>query len=73
MIKEKIKGNIITIIGLGVGMIGGFLYWKFIGCASGTCPLTSSWKIMLIYGGIMGALLGNFIEGFTKKTGAEKQ
>ena len=73
MIKEKIKGNIITIIGLVIGMTGGFLYWKLIGCASGNCPLTSSWKIMLIYGGIMGALMGNFIEGFTKKTKVEKQ
>lgn len=65
--KKKFKKNIITIIGLAVGIAGGFLYWKFIGCASGTCPLTSSWIIMLIYGGILGALLGNFVQGFMKK------
>jgi len=64
---NKIKNNYLTIIGLGVGVIGGFLYWKFVGCASGTCPLTSSWKIMLVYGGIMGSLLGNMIQGFVKK------
>ena len=65
---NKIKNNYLTIIGLGVGVIGGFLYWKFVGCASGTCPLTSSWKIMLVYGGIMGSLLGNMIQGFVKKS-----
>ena len=64
---NKIKNNYLTIIGLGVGVIAGFLYWKFVGCASGTCPLTSSWKIMLVYGGIMGSLLGNMIQGFVKK------
>jgi hypothetical protein len=65
--RNKIKNNYLTIIGLGVGVIGGFLYWKFVGCSSGTCPLTSSWKIMLVYGGIMGSLLGNMIQGFVKK------
>ena len=65
---NRIKKNYLTIIGLGVGVIGGFLYWKFVGCASGTCPLTSSWKIMLVYGGIMGSLLGNMIQGFVKKS-----
>ena len=64
---NKIKNNYLTIIGLGVGIIGGFLYWNYVGCASGTCPLTSSWKIMLVYGGIMGSLLGNMIQGFVKK------
>jgi hypothetical protein len=66
--KDKLRKNIITMIALAVGIVGGFLYWKFIGCASGTCPLTSSWIIMLIYGGILGALLGNFVQGFMKKT-----
>jgi hypothetical protein len=65
--RNKIKNNYLTIIGLGVGVIGGFLYWNYVGCASGTCPLTSSWKIMLVYGGIMGSLLGNMIQGFVKK------
>jgi hypothetical protein len=64
---NKIKINFITIIGLGIGIIGGFLYWKFVGCASGTCPLTSSWKIMLAYGAVMGGLLGNMIQGYIKK------
>ncbi|MCE1163771.1 MAG: DUF6132 family protein [Bacteroidetes bacterium] len=64
---DKIKKNIITIIGIPVGMAGGFLYWKYVGCASGTCPITSNWKIMLVYGAVMGGLLGNMVQGFFVK------
>lgn len=60
--KEKLKNNLITIIGLAVGVAGGFLYWKFVGCATGTCPLTSNWAIMLVYGGLTGGLLGNVVQ-----------
>ncbi|MDD5361326.1 MAG: DUF6132 family protein [Ignavibacteria bacterium] len=64
---DRFKRNIFTIAGVFAGAVAGFLYWKFIGCASGTCPLTSSWKIMLVYGGITGGLLGNTAQGFVKK------
>lgn len=64
---DRIKNNIFTLVGLLLGMVGGFLYWKYIGCASGTCPLTSSWKIMLVYGGLVGTLLGNMIQDILKK------
>ena len=60
--KIKIKKNLVTITGILLGLTGGLLYRKFVGCASGTCPITSSWKIMLIYGGIMGGLIGNMIQ-----------
>jgi len=66
-VKEIIKSNIITIAGLGLGMAGGFLYWKYVGCASGTCPLTSNWMIMLVYGGVTGSLLGNMVQDIIKK------
>lgn len=65
--KEIIKSNIITIAGLGLGMAGGFLYWKYVGCLSGTCPLTSNWMIMLVYGGVTGSLLGNMVQDIIKK------
>ncbi|MCX6158705.1 MAG: DUF6132 family protein [Ignavibacteriae bacterium] len=67
MLKDKIKNNIITIAGFGIGMVGGYLYWQYVGCASGTCPITSSWKIMLIYGGAIGGLLGNMVQDIIRK------
>lgn len=48
-----------VIIGLILGTVGGFLYWKYIGCMSGTCPLTSNWLIMIIYGALLGTTLGS--------------
>ncbi|KXK42039.1 MAG: hypothetical protein UZ11_BCD004001570 [Bacteroidetes bacterium OLB11] len=46
-----------TIIGITVGTISGFLYWKYIGCASGTCAITSKPLNSSVYGAIMGGLI----------------
>lgn len=51
-----------SIIGLGVGAIGGFLYYYFVGCASGTCPITSNPYISIVWGSVMGYLLGGMFE-----------
>lgn len=40
-----------------VGAIGGFAYYYFIGCASGTCPISSNPYISTAYGVLMGILL----------------
>ena len=40
---------------LGGGL--GFAYYKFVGCSSGTCPLTSHPVISSIYGAVLGALI----------------
>lgn len=47
------------IIGICVGGALGFGYYKFVGCSSGTCPLTSNPYISTIYGAVMGGLLAN--------------
>ena len=71
--KEKIRKYLVTLSGILLGVIGGFIYWKYAGCTSGTCPITSSWKIMLIYGGLMGGLSGNMIQDWTNKNRTKKQ
>jgi hypothetical protein len=45
------------IVGIAVGAALGFAYYKFVGCASGACPITSNPFISTIYGAIIGALL----------------
>jgi hypothetical protein len=45
------------IIGIIIGALAGFAYYKFIGCPSGACPLTSNPIISTIYGAVMGGLL----------------
>ncbi|WP_435356232.1 DUF6132 family protein [Emticicia sp. SJ17W-69] len=49
----------LTIIGVTIGAIGGYLYYHFVGCASGTCPITSKPLNSTIYGAVMGSLLFN--------------
>jgi hypothetical protein len=44
-------------IGAAIGGLLGFLYYKFIGCASGTCPITSKPLNSVLYGAVMGLLL----------------
>ncbi|MFC2116079.1 DUF6132 family protein [Bacteroidota bacterium] len=38
------------------GAIIGFAYWRFIGCTSGTCPLTSNWHSTTLFGGLIGMM-----------------
>ncbi len=60
---EFIKTYGFTIAGVVIGAVGGYIYYAKIGCASGTCPITSSPYISTIYGAIMGGLTVNI---FTK-------
>nr|WP_321427013.1 hypothetical protein [uncultured Acetobacteroides sp.] len=40
-------------------MLGGFLYWRFIGCSSGSCPITSNPYMSMFWFGLIGLLLGS--------------
>jgi len=51
--------RIIIEIVLGGGL--GFAYYKFVGCPSGTCPLTSNPVISTIYGAVLGVLVATSI------------
>lgn len=57
MIKMKIKKNWLTLLGVAIGALGGYLYWLYIGCESGSCPITSSPLISSLWGAAMGGLL----------------
>ncbi len=45
------------IIGITLGALAGFAYYYFIGCESGTCPITSNPYITTLYGAAFGAVL----------------
>lgn len=49
-------------IGLLLGGIGGYLYWKAVGCLTGTCPLQSQWQTMIPYGMLLGFLTTQFFK-----------
>ncbi|WP_346237496.1 DUF6132 family protein [Niabella insulamsoli] len=52
-----IKENALALTGIVVGALAGFLYWKFVGCDSGTCAITSRPANSSLYGALMGGLL----------------
>lgn len=49
MVLKIISG---VVIGGGLG----FLYYKFVGCAAGTCPITSNPLHSTLYGAVLGLL-----------------
>jgi hypothetical protein len=44
-------------IGAIIGAIGGYVYYYFIGCANGTCAISSKPINSSLYGAVMGGLL----------------
>lgn len=55
------------LIGIALGALAGFLYWRFVGCSSGTCPITSKWYNSAAYGALIGILMVNTKKKDTKE------
>ena len=48
-----------SVLGAAIGAVIGFLIYRFVGCKTGTCPLTASpWTSMLVWG-IVGAMIAS--------------
>jgi hypothetical protein len=58
-LKEYLTGSIWRkrILFSLIGALGGFAYYYFIGCRSGTCPISSNPWISTAYGAGMGLIL----------------
>lgn len=52
----------LSLIGVLLGAIGGYAYYHFVGCASGTCAITSQPLNSTLYGGLMGGLLASIFK-----------
>ncbi|HRP02875.1 MAG TPA: DUF6132 family protein [Candidatus Kapabacteria bacterium] len=63
-----LKYKIVLIAGL-VGGILGYSYYYFIGCNSGTCPITSNWHISTLYGMLIGVVA--FFPSKSKRDGVK--
>ncbi|WP_221407985.1 DUF6132 family protein [Proteiniphilum sp. X52] len=57
MMKGFFKKHWLRIAGIFVGAMVGYIYYHYVGCLSGTCPITSNPYRMMIYGALVGYLL----------------
>ena len=59
--KKWLLTNKLYFIGAAIGAFGGLLYWKYVGCLTGTCAITSNPFSSTLYFAAMGALIiGSF-------------
>ena len=57
----------LEIAGLISGAIAGWCYWYFVGCASGTCLITSRPLNSSAYGAVLGMLVFSMFKKETKQ------
>ena len=68
--RIKVLFPLLSIIGLFIGALGGYIYYLKVGCVDGTCAITSNpWRSTL-YGALMGYLL---FDMFKKRKPKEKK
>lgn len=69
----KNKNLALKIVFALVGGLGGFLYWKFVGCNSGTCPIQSVWYFSTLWGLTMGYLIGDLLGSLIWKNAVKNE
>jgi len=57
LLKHKL-----TLLGILAGAIAGWLYYYYVGCAAGTCAITSKPLNSTLYGALMGGLFLNIFQ-----------
>ena len=55
--KSWLQKNYLSVIGIFVGAITGYFYWKEVGCASGTCLISSKPLNSTLYFAVLGFLV----------------
>ncbi len=71
--KNWIIYNKLYFIGTFAGALAGFLYWKYVGCLTGSCAITSSPVSSTIYFAFFGAIILGALKEKKKETEANKK
>jgi hypothetical protein len=68
MFKKFFSRHWLKVVGVFLGSIGGFAYFYFVGCKSGTCPISSNPYISIVYGAVLGYLFFDMFKVKGKNT-----
>lgn len=68
MIKDFWRKHWLRIVGVLVGGLIGYFYYHYVGCETGTCPITSNPYKMIVIGALLGFL---FFDLFSSKNEPE--
>ena len=72
-LKDLSRSKRLQIITLIIGAVSGLLYWKFIGCKTRTCPIKSVWYWTMLWGGVLGYLVGDIMSDIILKTNKNRK
>jgi hypothetical protein len=51
-----------TLMKVLIGAAAGFAYYRFVGCRTGTCPISANPYISTLYGALLGYLLSSGLQ-----------
>jgi hypothetical protein len=71
--KNWILKNKLYWLGAIAGAVAGYVYWKYVGCLTGSCSITSSPVNSTIYFSLLGALLFSFFKSKPVETPEENE
>ncbi|MBK6962398.1 MAG: hypothetical protein IPH20_00320 [Bacteroidales bacterium] len=67
------RNTLKNLAGFALGAVGGFIYYKTIGCSTGSCAITSNPYMSILWGGLLGYLLADIFKLKEKDSAAAKQ
>jgi len=67
-LRKFVRSNVWSILGVALGGIGGYFYWREIGCATGTCPITSKPLNSVLYFAGLGYVLAGILKSKLNQT-----
>ena len=58
---------------IAIGILAGYLYWKFVGCQSGSCAMKSNPYYSSLLGGMFGYLIPDTLYSRKKKENQDSE
>lgn len=52
-------GGVKLLVATLIGAALGYLWYRVVGCSTGSCPITARWWTSALYGAVVGAMVGS--------------